>query len=51
VSAASSARMFCLCVFFLFSPKKRLFFFVCVCLCSLLFFDDVTSLNTFNLSW
>jgi len=29
VSAASSARMFCLCAFFLFSPKKRLFF-VCV---------------------
>jgi len=28
VSAASSARMFCLCAFFLFSPKKR--FFLCV---------------------
>ena len=45
MSAASSARMFCLCAFFLFSPKKRLFF-VCVCA---LFFGDVTSLNTFNL--
>lgn len=49
MSAASSARMFCLCAFFLFSQKKRLF--LCVCLCSLLFFDDVTSLNMFNLSW
>ena len=40
------AHVLFVCFLFVFFEETSFF---CVCLCSLLFFGDVTSLNTFNL--